>query len=152
MTDVISDPLRCCPGCCPDPVEVLFVPGLGSGACSGSGDGGLRKQLAQAIAWSNRAVSDVAAEPGMSWRTAHQAPVAAAARWLPEPEPTSRLGIDETRFGSVRWILDGITWKRSDPWLTSFVDCSGDAGSMLGLAPWPHWWCAGLVGRTDQGV
>ena len=46
------------------------------------------------------------------------------------------LGIDETRFRSVRWILDGITWKRSDPWLTSFVDCSRDGpGSLLGLAP-----------------
>jgi transposase len=65
-----------------------------------------------------------------------QALVAAATKWLPEPEPTSRLGIDETRFASVRWILDGITWKRSDPWLTSFVDCSADGlGSLLGLAP-----------------
>ena len=72
----------------------------------------------------------------MSWPTAHKALVAAAARWLPEPEPTTRLGIDETRFRSVRWILDGITWKRSDPWLTSFVDCSADGpGSLLGLAP-----------------
>jgi hypothetical protein len=45
-------------------------------------------------------------------------------------------GIDETRFRSVRWILDGITWKRSDPWLTSFVDCSRNGpGSLLGLAP-----------------
>ena len=53
-----------------------------------------------------------------------------------EPPPTSRLGIDETRFRSVRWILDGITWRRSDPWLTSFVDCSSDGpGSLLGLAP-----------------
>ena len=55
---------------------------------------------------------------------------------LPEPSPTSGLGIDETRFRSVRWILDGITWKRSDPWLTSFVDCSRDGpGSLLVLAP-----------------
>jgi transposase len=39
-------------------------------------------------------------------------------------------------FRSVRWILDGIVWKRSDPWLTSFVDCSRDGpGSLLGLAP-----------------
>ena len=54
----------------------------------------------------------------------------------PNREPTSRLGIDETRFRSVRWILDGITWRRSDPWLTSFVDCSRDGpGSLLGLAP-----------------
>ena len=46
------------------------------------------------------------------------------------------LGIDETRFRTVRWILDGISWKRSDPWLTSFVDCSIEGpGSLLGLAP-----------------
>jgi transposase len=96
----------------------------------------LRHRVAMAIASSNRAVSDVAREFGVSWPTAHKALVAAAARWLPEPEPTSRLGIDETRFRSVRWILDGITWKRSDPWLTSFVDCSADGpGSLLGLAP-----------------
>jgi transposase len=96
----------------------------------------LRKQVATAIASSNRAVSDVAGEYGVSWPTAHKALVAAAAKWLPEPAPTRRLGIDETRFRSVRWILDGITWKRSDPWLTSFVDCSRDGpGSLLGLAP-----------------
>jgi transposase len=96
----------------------------------------LRVRVATAIAASNRAVSDVAAEYGVSWPTAHKALVAAAAKWLPEPAPTTRLGIDETRFRSVRWILNGITWKRSDPWLTSFVDCSADGpGSLLGLAP-----------------
>jgi transposase len=96
----------------------------------------LRHRVAMAIASSNRAVSDVAREFGVSWPTAHKALVDAAARWLPEPEPTSRLGIDETRFRSVRWILDGITWRRSDPWLTSFVDCSRDGpGALLGLAP-----------------
>jgi transposase len=96
----------------------------------------LREQVAHAIASSNRAVSDVASEYGVSWPTAHKALVAAATRWLPEPKPTTRLGIDETRFRSVRWILDGINWKRSDPWLTSFVDCSADGpGSLLGLAP-----------------
>ena len=96
----------------------------------------LREQVAHAIAGSNRAVAEVAREYGVSWPTAHKALIAAAARWLPEPEPTSRLGIDETRFRSVRWVLDGITWKRSDPWLTSFVDCSPDgAGLLLGLAP-----------------
>ena len=96
----------------------------------------LRDQVATAIATSNRAVSDVAREYGLSWPTAHKALVAAAVRWLPEPAPTSRLGIDETRFRSVRWILEGITWRRSDPWLTSFVDCSRDGpGSLLGLAP-----------------
>jgi len=96
----------------------------------------LRQRVARAIAESNRAVSDVAREYQVSWPTAHKALVSVAAAWLPEPEPTSRLGIDETRFRSVRWILDGITWKRSDPWLTSFVDCSRDGpGSLLGLAP-----------------
>jgi len=103
----------------------------------------LREQVATAIAASNRAVCDVAREYGLSWPTAHKALVAAAARWLPAPAPTTRLGIDETRFRSVRWVLDGITWKRSDPWLTSFVDCSRDGpGSLLGLAP----------GRTGAGV
>ena len=58
---------------------------------------------------SNRSVADVAAEYGVSWPTAHKALVAAAAHWLPEPEPTAVLGIDETRLRSVRWILDGIT-------------------------------------------
>jgi len=96
----------------------------------------LRQRVAMAIASGNRAVAEVAVEYGVSWPTAHKALIAAAARWLPEPRPTGRLGIDETRFASVRWILDGITWKRSDPWLTSFVDCSLDGpGSLLGLAP-----------------
>src|SRR5215212_4059810 len=96
----------------------------------------LRRRVAIAIASGNRAVSEVAVEYRLSWPTAHKALVVAATRWLPEPAPTSRLGIDETRFRSVRWVLDGITWKRSDPWLTSFVDCSPDgAGSLLGLAP-----------------
>ena len=96
----------------------------------------LRDRVAHAIAGSNRAVAEVAREYGVSWPTAHKALVAAAVRWLPEPEPTSRLGIDETRFRSVRWILDGLSWRRSDPWLTSFVDCSTNGSrSLLGLAP-----------------
>jgi transposase len=96
----------------------------------------LRQRVARAIAESNRAVSDVAREYGVSWPTAHKALTQAATSWLPDPEPTSRLGIDETRFRSVRWILDGVMWRRSDPWLTSFVDCSRDGpGSLLGLAP-----------------
>ena len=96
----------------------------------------LRDKVASAIATSNRAVSEVAAEYGVSWPTAHKALVVAAARWLPEPEPTAVLGIDETRFRSVRWILEGVTWRRSDPWLTSFVDCTpGHPGPLIGLAP-----------------
>ena len=111
----------------------------------------LRDKVASAIAASNRSVSDVAAEYGVSWPTAHQALVAAAARWLPEPEPTAVLGIDETRFRSVRWILDGITWKRSDPWLTSFVDCTpGRAGLAARAGAGPHRrLCPGLARRAD---
>ena len=40
----------------------------------------LREQLATAIAGSNRAVSEAAAEYGVSWPTAHRALVAAAVR------------------------------------------------------------------------
>ena len=79
----------------------------------------LRDRMATAIATSTWAVADVAAEYGVSWPTAHQALIAAAARWLPAPTPTRVLGIDATGFWTVRWILDGISWKRPDPWLTS---------------------------------
>ena len=56
----------------------------------------LREHLAAAIAGSNRAVSEVAAEHGVAWHTAHRALVAAAARYLPARAPTAVLGIDET--------------------------------------------------------
>lgn len=80
-------------------------------------------------------MSEVARGYGVSWPTAHRLLVAAAARWLP-PTATTRLGIDETWFRSVRWLLDGITWRRSDPWRTSLVECStGGRGSLFGLAP-----------------
>src|SRR5215213_5450585 len=96
----------------------------------------LRQALAAAIAGSNRAVADVAGEHEVSWHTAHTALVAAAARWLPAPTPTRVLGIDETRARSVRWILEPAGWRRSDPWLTSFVDAEPTrSGRLLGLAP-----------------
>jgi transposase len=100
----------------------------------------LRERLAEAIAGSNRAVAEVAAEHEVSWHTAHRALVAAAARWLPEPTPTRVLGIDETRTRTVRWILDEVgahrVWRRSDPWMTSFVDADpARAGVLLGLTP-----------------
>jgi transposase len=101
----------------------------------------LRDKVATAIAGSNRAVSEVAGEYGVSWGTAHRALVAAVARVLPEPEPPRVLGIDETRSRRVRWFKEvaaegGCTWRRSDPWMTSFVDADPDrAGLLLGLAP-----------------
>jgi transposase len=98
--------------------------------------GRLRQRLAASIAGSNRAVSDVAREYGVAWQTAHAALVAAAARWLPEPAPTPVLGIDETRARRVRWVLEESGWRRSDPWLTSFVDADPTrSGPLLGLAP-----------------
>jgi transposase len=96
----------------------------------------LRSALAVAIASGNRAVDEVARAHGVSWPTAHRALVAAAARWLPAPEPVRVLGIDETRARSVRWVLADAGWRRTDPWLTSFVDADTTGpGRMLGLAP-----------------
>lgn len=100
----------------------------------------LREAIATAIATGNRAISEVAAAHAVSWPTAHKALVAAAARWLPEPEPTRVLGIDETRARSVRWVLEeadaGARWKRSDPWMTSFVNADITVpGRLLGLTP-----------------
>jgi transposase len=96
----------------------------------------LRAEVAAAIARSNRAVSDVAAEHAVSWHTAHKALIAAATAWLPEPEPTRVLGIDETRARSVRWVLEEAGWKRSNPWMTSFVNADTTTpGALLGLVP-----------------
>ena len=96
----------------------------------------LRNELAAAIAGSNRAVAEVAAAFGVAWHTAHTALVTAAAAWLPAPPPTRVLGIDETRARRVRWLLEPAGWRRSDPWLTSFVDADTTGpGVLLGLAP-----------------
>lgn len=96
----------------------------------------LRAKVASAIAASNRAVAEVAGECRIAGHTAHRALIAAAAWWLPEPAPTAVLGIDETRARSVRWILDQQRWRRSDPWMTSFVDAdTSRPGVLLGLAP-----------------
>ena len=96
----------------------------------------LREAIATEIASGNRAVDEVARSHRVSWPTAHRALVAAAARWLPAPEPVRVLGIDETRARSVRWVLADAGWRRTDPWLTSFVDADTTGpGRMLGLAP-----------------
>lgn len=75
----------------------------------------LRRQLAQATAGSSRAVSEIAAQYQVAWHTVHKALIAAAARWLPAPTPTTVLGIDETRARSVRWLREQTGWRRSDP-------------------------------------
>jgi hypothetical protein len=75
----------------------------------------LRHRVARAIAAGNRAVSEVAGEYDLSWPTAHKALVVAATKWLPEPTPTSRPGIDETRFpiGSLDFGRDYLEAVRS---------------------------------------
>lgn len=73
----------------------------------------------------------------LSWRTVNKAVTALAEGGvLGEPEPTRVLGIDETRARSVRWVLEEAGWKRTNPWMTSFVnaDTTGP-GRLLGLAP-----------------
>ncbi len=113
----------------------------------------LREKLAVCIAGSNRAVADVAAEYGVSWTTAHGALIAHAARWLPAPEPTRVLGIDETRARSVRWIKEhDAGWKRSDPWMTSFVNADPHVrGRLLGLVPGRSGGCVkGWLALQDQ--
>ncbi len=79
-----------------------------------------------------------------------RAVVAELARRLPEPQPTTMVGIDETRARSVRWLVedapDGRVWRRSDPWMTSIVDLDLDLDpthprGILGLAPGPSGAC-----------
>src|SRR2546423_4402500 len=78
----------------------------------------------------------VATAHGVSWPTAQRALVASAARELAEPEPTTVLGMDETRFGRPRWLPHGvhddgrIRWRRSDPWETGFIDITGEQALM----------------------
>lgn len=96
----------------------------------------LREKIGSAIASGNRAVSEVASEYQVAWSTAHRALIALANQWLPEPEPTRVLGIDEARARSVRWVLEEAGWTRSNPWMTSFVNADPTLpGHLLGLTP-----------------
>jgi transposase len=100
--------------------------------------GRLRARLEQAASRSARALSDVAAEYGVSWWSVHRALVAAAvARAQVPAAPVRMLGLDETRARSLRWRwADGDGWRLSNPWMTSFVDLDlGRPGWLLGLVP-----------------
>src|SRR5829696_8587375 len=66
----------------------------------------LRAALAVAVE-DGRDQSEVAAAHRVSWPTVQRAVVARGAVELVEPEPTSVLGMDETRFGRPRWLPDG---------------------------------------------
>jgi transposase len=95
----------------------------------------LREGLARAVE-DGRDQSEVATAHGVSWPTAQRALVAYAARELAEPEPTTVLGMDETRFGRPRWLPSGvhddgrIRWRRSEAWETGFVDITGEQALM----------------------
>lgn len=97
----------------------------------------LRAKLETAVSSGPRSVADVACEYGVSWWSANQALIDKAADILgPAPEGVRWLGIDETRVRRVRWLLAEAGWRRSDPWMVSFVDLDPDRpGGLLGLAP-----------------
>jgi len=106
----------------------------------------LREDLEHAVSASTRSGADVAREHGVSWWSVDQALIAKAARMTPlAPPGVRRLGVDETRARAVRWLLAEHGWRRSDPWMTSFVDLDPEhAGGLLGLAP-------GRSGASVQG-
>src|SRR5512142_957796 len=81
----------------------------------------LRARLESAASRSARALSDVAAEYGVSWWCVHRALVLATLdRATEAPPPVRMLGLDETRARSVRWTWeDGTGWRSSKPWMTS---------------------------------
>lgn len=98
--------------------------------------GRLRARLESAASHSARALSDVAAEYGVSWWSVQHALVVTAAGLLPDPAPVRLLGLDETRARSVRWLFGEAGWRRSEPWMTSFVDLDlGRPAGLLGLTP-----------------
>ena len=109
----------------------------------------LKVKLCAAVTTTNRAVSEVAKDYGVAWWTVHRILVKAAADVLGQAAPTSMIGIDETRARSVRWIQEGVektvTWRRSDPWMTSIVDLDrSHPGGIIGLS-------AGRSGACVQG-
>ena len=109
----------------------------------------LKVKVCAAVTTTNRAVSEVAKDYGIAWWTVHRILVKAAADVLGQAAPTSMIGIDETRARSVRWIQEGVdktvTWRRSDPWMTSIVDLDrSHPGGIIGLA-------AGRSGACVQG-
>ena len=92
--------------------------------------GRVRRGIARAVGDANRSVSEAAGAFSVTWPTAHGAFVHLADQVLGEPEPTTVLGIDETRRGKPRWTCQDATgrWVRTDPWDTGFVDLAGTQG------------------------
>ena len=96
----------------------------------------LRSKVSAAVTTTNRAISEVAGDYGVAWRTVHRILVATAAQVLGQAAPTTMIGIDETRARSVRWLFEDTVWRRSDPWMTSIVDLDPThPGGIIGLTP-----------------
>ncbi len=102
----------------------------------------LRERLERAVSASTRSCADVAREYEVSWWSVNTALIARAALTPAARDGVRWLGVDETRTRSVRWLLDPPDpcgerrWRRSDPWMTSFVDLDPTSPSgLLGLAP-----------------
>lgn len=101
----------------------------------------LRTASAQAVE-DGRDQAEVARWFGVSWPTVQRALIAYEQAQLGEPDPVRVLGLDETRFGRVRWVRGGQgRWVRTDPWETGFVDLAGAQG-LLGQ----------VDGRTSSAV
>ena len=99
--------------------------------------GRLRAELERQVSKHTRSCADVAADFDVSWWSVNRTLIVRAAEVLgPAPAGVRCLGVDETRARSVRWLLDETGWRRSDPWMTSFVDLDpAHPGGLLGLAP-----------------
>ncbi len=65
----------------------------------------LRTRISAAVSTTNRAMSEVGKDYGVAWWTVHRVLVAAAVDVLGPAEPTTTIGIDETRARSVRETL-----------------------------------------------
>ena len=103
----------------------------------------LKETLKDAVISSGRAASEVAVAFGVSWWLVNTV-VVAAAMALPSVDllVPSRLGIDEHRYRSVRWLQDQQSkkWTRYEPWMSTIVDV--DTGQVLGI----------VDGRDSRGV
>jgi transposase len=92
----------------------------------------LRRHAGRAVADGGRTVAQSARDHGLSWPVVHRELAAYAAEVLPEqPEPTSAVGIDETRRGKPVWEKDEQTGEWSavaDCWHVGFTDLAGGQG------------------------
>jgi transposase len=124
-------------------VRLSFTESIGEVPAGWRTTGRLRRGIAAAVGDACRSVAEAAQAFGVSWPTAHAAVVTAADAAADEPQPTTVLGIDETRRGKPRWTFSVVErrWVRSDAWDTGFVDLA-DAQGLLGQ----------VEGRTSAAV